>query len=353
MIGNALFYEPNMDVPFVSGMRHMNSHERHASSTMAKYIFNATYMNCELLEDANYPVCEYIGGRAFMSCYRLSSISLPQVKYIGTRAFESVGMLLSTPAAISCPQCTYVESYAFASANIGEAFFPKLSRIGKYAFEFTPLQSINFDSCTLIEDSAFIDCIFSVLDSASFPMLSDIYTYAFAWNYSLLSVNLPEVTFCGTYAFRDARSLTHAIFPKLKAANAGLFYYCVLLSYLSLPLVSAVYTGAFEGTSALTDITLPACTTLYTSAFYRANGVQTIHIPICMTIGNYAFTECSKLKSIYLTSVSSVPTLGSSAFQNTVRANYCDVYVPMSLVSDFIVAPNWSFSRISSRIIGV
>jgi hypothetical protein len=71
-----------------------------------------------------------------------------------------------------------------------------------------------------------------------------------------------------------------------------------------------------------------------------------------------AFSGCVRLISLYLTSVSRVPTLGTSVFTSTPIGGYTtdagqygSVYVPMSLVDAFKTATNWSF--ISARIVGM
>jgi len=64
------------------------------------------------------------------------------------------------------------------------------------------------------------------------------------------------------------------------------------------------------------------------------------------------------LVSLYITSVTRVPTLGAGAFSSTPIGGYSakagrygSVYVPSSLVNSFKTATNWA--AVSSRIVGV
>jgi hypothetical protein len=68
-------------------------------------------------------------------------------------------------------------------------------------------------------------------------------------------------------------------------------------------------------------------------------------LPACTEIGDRAFGSCTGLTSVYLTGVSSVPTLGSSVFS---YAGNFEVFVPESLYYSFLSAARWTF--IASRI---
>jgi hypothetical protein len=115
---------------------------------------------------------------------------------------------------------------------------------------------------------------------------------------------------------------------------------------------------AFAGCEALTDINLPACTSVDEAAFEDCTSLTAVSLPVCTSLGKDVFENCNNLTSLYLTSVSSVPTLGSSAFKSTPIGGYSasagqygSVFVPASLLTAFQSAPNWS--SISSRMVGL
>ena len=75
-------------------------------------------------------------------------------------------------------------------------------------------------------------------------------------------------------------------------------------------------------------------------------------------ISSNAFIYCRNLIELRLDNVSSIPTLGISAFTSTPIGGYSasagqygSVFVPSSLYESFLTAPNWS--SIASRIVSV
>lgn len=354
MIANTLFYEPMHDVAFVSGARFVSSGEQHAFSSTAKYIFDEAYKDCFTLKDANFPMCEYIGADAFRACKKLSQAVFPNASYIGMFAFSDMGRDLSYHAEVSFPECLEIDSGAFYYANISTVSFPKVSKIRSSAFMHTDVSFISLPACTLLGEACFDSCInLTAITPDNLPELLIIHNYAFAWNINLSYVYLSKVYNIGGYIFRDCTNLISVDMPELSTI-LGTFYDCSNLRSVSLPKCLSVYNYTFQG-AGISYVDLPMCNLVGQRAFYRAGSLKAVSIPVCQEISNYAFNDCTQLQSIYLTAVSSVTSLGNSVFYNpnTGVRNYCDVYVPMSLVSDFQAAPNWAQSEIASRIIGV
>lgn len=110
--------------------------------------------------------------------------------------------------------------------------------------------------------------------------------------------------------------------------------------------------------SSLTTVNLPKCLSVETYAFWSNASLSIVSLPKCVYIGSSAFRSCYNLISLYLTSVTAVPTLGANAFTYTPISTYSSyagqygsVYVSASLYSDFISASYWS--AISARIVSV
>lgn len=145
--------------------------------------------------------------------------------------------------------------------------------------------------------------------------------------------------------------------------------------------------NAFDSNGYVTEITLVGYTIIPSYAFYVYNAsnadlltkeLANINIPCKITkigsyafytltqlkelvfygditsIGSYAFRICGRLTKIVFHDLTSVPSLGSNAFQN-MPIGWLDegayVYVPDNLVESFKSATNWS--AIASQIKGL
>ena len=121
--------------------------------------------------------------------------------------------------------------------------------------------------------------------------------------------------------------------------------------------ISFIGAYAFCSCSSLTTANFPACTSIGSNAFYGCYSLTTASFPACTSIGSSAFTWCCNLLSVYLISVSSVPTLGNYAFSSTPIGDYTastggvygSIFVPSSLYTAFTLATNWN--AISARIV--
>ena len=101
-----------------------------------------------------------------------------------------------------------------------------------------------------------------------------------------------------------------------------MLYYCQALEEAVFPKVSTVNSGVFNYCTNLTKIDLGGAITRLSSAFMA-----------------YA----NKVTALILRGVTTVPTLGSTTFNNTaIKSGTCYVYVPKELEATFKVASNWS-----------
>jgi hypothetical protein len=231
---------------------------------------------------------------------------------------------------------SFIASYAFYRAPCVSAIFPHALSIGESAFAFcSNLLSVDFQEATLIGTSAFGSC--SSLRTINIPKVEELKQYAFYRCVSLAEASAPEMITIGASAFNNCASLSSISFPKATFIGDNAFYNCSKLKSADFPLASNV-----KG-----------------SAFYNCFELSAASFPKVQSIGAQAFRSCRKLLSLYLTGVSSVPTLGNSAFMSSPIGGstastggvYGSVFVPASLYNAFKTATNWS--SISARLVSV
>ena len=109
--------------------------------------------------------------------------------------------------------------------------------------------------------------------------------------------------------------------------------------------LTTIGVGAFSGSSITSVEFTSGVTTIGDNAFNRCSGLTELTIPSGITsIGGSAFNQCNNLERINM-SGTTVPTLGSGAFDNT---NSCTIYVPFDSYDDYMADNTWTNYR--SRI---
>ena len=223
-----------------------------------------------------------------------------------------------------------------AMRDFGSSISGTASKIDKYAFAYCySLITANFSNCTHIGSSAFQYC--SSLTTISFPNCVSIESYAFQCCSSLTTISFPNCTSINNYAFRNCYNLAIVSFPNCTRIGNYVFSYCYYL----------------------TTVSFPSCTNIGAYAFGNCSVLTTANFPNCSSISTNAFRYCYNLLSLYLNGVSSVTSLGTSAFYSTPIEGYTtstggvygSVFVPSSLYSSFITATNWA--SISARIVSM
>ena len=222
------------------------------------------------------------------------------------------------------------------------------------------------------------------LDKVSLPSVKEVHYCAFQ-NAAITTLDLPwgELESIGFSAFAGASGLPqNPVFSKLTALSNGAFAGTsdkknTDLRTISLPLwtgssfsegsgFSNSTGGIFAYCTALTSVSAPELQSLPTQMFYYCQALEEVVFPKVSTVNSGAFSYCSNLKKIdlggaitrlssafmanaskvtvlILRGVTTVPTLGSSAFTGTaVKSGTCYVYVPKALEATFKVASNWS-----------
>lgn len=147
---------------------------------------------------------------------------------------------------------------------------------------------------------------------------------------NLLEINLPEsLISIGDSVFSGNRSMVLSHIPDgVTSIGEYAFNGCYKVNFTELPSgVTSIKNNTFTNCVALTNLTCLGNLT-------EINGDATY---------NAAFGGCSGLKTIILPNVTSTPTLGSYAFNNTpIKSGTGYIYVPDALVDSFKSATNWS-----------
>ena len=212
--------------------------------------------------------------------------------------------------------------------------------INDNAFEYNDsIQSIETNA-TRIGDWAFHICS---LTQASLPMCGYIGSYTFQSCYSLSQVSLPVCESIGERAFGFCSSLTQVSLPMCSYIGIDVFSSCRSLSQISLPVCSYIGPGAFLRCRSLSQVSLPVCNYIGRMAFLSCWSLAQASLQVCSYIGEYAFNSCSSL-SIITIGYSDVCSLdGISVFDGTkITSSTGSIYVPVSLVSAYKSASNWS-----------
>lgn len=182
---------------------------------------------------------------------------------------------------------------------------------------------------------------------------------AFCDCYSLISINLPNVSYIGDYAFQYCISLTSVNLSNVSYIGRYAFNHCPALVSINLPNVSYIGNCAFFECSSLTSMDLPNVNCVEDLTFKYCESLAIVSLPKVSCIKNGAFMHCYNLLSLYLLSNSVCSLPYSNAFTHTPIAGYTtstggaygSIYVPASLYNSYKTATDWSVY--SSRFVSV
>lgn len=215
----------------------------------------------------------------------------------------------------SVPEKGFVINEWFATGYPADISIVGLTKIPDYYFHNNWYSSNSNESC-----------LFKYLEKVTLPdNITEIGKYGFCKCDTMVIPNLPDTVLnIGEKAFSDCKALNLKKLPtELTSIGAEAFYNCTKLEITEIPIgVTSINAETFRDCSSLQEIT--------------CQGIIT-------NIGSYAFNSCTNLKKIVLPNVTSVPTLGSYAFNSTlIRNGIGYIYVPDTLVDSFKTATNWS-----------
>lgn len=268
----------------------------------------AAFYYCSALTNVSFKgSCRYIGDYAFTNCSSLTSVYVPAgCEYIGDFAFAG---------------CRNVSNVTFsADANIrsvGQNPF-YLVYISDFTVEdgskyMTVRDGILYDkNMTRLILSPFAKSIVGLALPDSVRSIGD---YALSTVYSIISVNLNNVTEIGKGAFMNAGVQTVYPGTALKAIGDYAFASCSRLDFFGVPEgVETIGNYAFAGSNLSGSVQLPTTLrTLGDYAYAQNTGVTAVTVPAGVKkIGEGAFAECTALTSVTLNE--GVAEIGDYAF---------------------------------------
>ena len=167
---------------------------------------------------------------AFCMLSSLISVSFENVVEVGSYAFASCSSLVNLYA----PKLQIIKSYAFMYCRkLKTGIFQSASNIGTYAFYYTGIETASFPILSDIPSNAFVGC--SSMSTALFPNAKYIRYAAFSRCYGLSYLSFPEAINIYSSAFDRCSNITKVVFPKAQYFGGGAFSNCINLSILALP----------------------------------------------------------------------------------------------------------------------
>ena len=181
------------------------------------------------------------------------------------------------------------------------------------------------------------------LESVDLPMATSIGGRAFYGNTSLKNIDLPMVTSIDTYAFYGDTSLESVDLPMATSIGGSAFYNNTSIESVDLPMATSIGGSAFYGNTSLKNIDLPMVTSIDNAVIRACTSLKNIDLPMVTSIDTYAFYGDTNLTSIILRSSNVCTLRATNSFNNTpIKSGKGFIYVPSSLVETYKTATNWS-----------
>ena len=299
---NAFYYCSGLtDVVFESDVSEIDALAFYYASALTNVTFKGT--------------CKYIGDYAFANCSSLTSVYVPAgCEYLGEFAFGG---------------CRNVKAVSFsADANIRSVgrnpFY--LVYVSDFTVEegskyLTTKNGILYDkNMTRLILSPFAKSITGLSLDDSVTAIGD---YALSTVWSIISVNLNNVTEIGTGAFMGAG--VQSVYPgtALKSIGGYAFASCEKLKPFALPEgLESIGEYAFAASSITGSLKLPeSLTSVGAYAFSQVTGITSVTIPAGLCeISEGMFAECTGLTEVTLTNglakVGDYAFLGNTALRD-------------------------------------
>ncbi len=305
------------------------------SSPFTKCVEVKWFVNC-------MPTVSY-GGKFFKDWTGLKSFDFGSATAINDNTFEGCGFeTITIPSTI-----TSIGSSAFKNCKSATSVTiegnPSIHKNGGTFYGCSALTDVNIDNLTLLAPSMFESC--TSLTSVTIPSgVTSLGNNVFYNCSALASVEIPNgVTSIGSNAFRSTAITGITIPNAVTSIGSEAFRQCTSLTSIAIPSsVTTVGNSAFYGCSSLTSITIPSSvTTVGNTAFYGCSSLKTVVFEGDDTeLGTSMFNACTKLESIRLpknlekipnssfwgcgkvqivniSEMTSLTTIGASAFQDS------------------------------------
>ena len=219
---------------------------------------------------------------------------------------------------------------------------------------------------TLGEQETLDGLVAHTLEDFEDSRIKNIRPFAFAYNNTLKSVNLPNATDVSHDVFLNCNNLENVKTPKISVIRGNTFYrcyklksidisnatqinggnspfgYCFSLNNIDFSNVSSIGNYEIFKDTGIGTLVLPNVTSIGTSA---GGGTRTSTIDLSknITIGGSRFSNAYSLVHLILRSDTLCSLSATSAFTNTPIANGLGwIYIPSGLVESYKTASNWS-----------
>ena len=165
---------------------------------------------------------------------------------------------------------------------------------------------------------------------------------AFFYSYSLIDINLENITDVGNYAFECCESMdfsgkmpnlktigdyglaytnTSSLdFPSLESIGEYAFYNCNNLTECTSETLKTIGTYAFDSCRKLKNVDLPYVTELKNYVFRICYELESVNLPLVTKIGDYCFAYDFVLRAIDLRSCTDI---GSESFSQCYGLDHC------------------------------
>ncbi len=239
-----------------------------AGSAITK-VGEGAFNNCVNLTSVNFGNLTEISDNMFASCRSLRIVTIPAtVKIIGNNAFKDCTSLATVNLTNST--VTHIAAGAFRKTALTSVTMPlSVDSVGEYAFEGTPLKTVNLNRVTKIGNYAFANTELTSVVSDNGKDFS--------------------VTTVGNGAFRNCASLKSVELPYAVTIGNRAFENCEALATLNIDSANIIGAQAFKGAKALEAVDLKNATDIGNEAFYGAEKVEEIGLNSLVNIGSEAF----------------------------------------------------------------
>ena len=165
---------------------------------------------------------------------------------------------------------------------------------------------------------------------------------AFFYSYSLIDINLENITEIGAYAFENCESMNFSgkmpklktigeyglsytntsslDFPSLESIGEYSFYSCHNLTECRSETLKTIGQRAFENCKTLRIVDLPYATELEKYVFHLCYELESVNLPLVTKIGDYCFAYDFVLRAIDLRSCTDI---GSESFNSCYGLDHC------------------------------
>ena len=220
-----------------------------------------------------------IGRGAFSHNDRLSTVELKDVTYVDAYGFaverpqydsngNMTGVNPGRLSSVVLGELTYIGEYGFC--GIGMTQLPAIAstaQIGKYAFSYSALTSVEIPDGMTVSEGMFADCA------------------------SLVSVVIGDNVTIGKAAFSSNKDYNYSIAYYMEN-GIPYYYYTFATALKSLTIGDNVVIGesAFVNAASLERVTLGENATIGYMAFYNNSSLKEIDLSKALSIGDYAFS---------------------------------------------------------------